>query len=627
MISGMGRKRKNKKGFEVPKKDRSIELPDQLPGQPAQPDVSTSQAKPIIPTKIKRTWNITPPWALLIIAISGTAAFISGLSGPFTDDDGAQIVNNPLVQSLAHIRLLFEGGTFYNGGGLVPLSGIYYRPLMMTIFSVIYTIFGPQPSAFHIFQLILCMATAFLVFLVFRYTFRPLTALLLTLVFLLHPIDSQVVFAIASMQEPLFLFFGMLALWLLLRFSSMRSLLAVAVCLFLSMLAKETGILFIVLSLLYLFWFNRERLRAFIGIITLPAICYLALRIHAVGLLRHNVAPIGSASILTRLLTMPSIILFYITKLIYPVKLSAGYFWLYKTVSFQHVILPMVIDIAVIWALIYGGKVVRRRLPSQYYMTYLFFASWLALGLLVSLQIVSIDMTASETWFYFPMVGLLGMIGLIIMSLHLNAPTCRILAITTMLVIAALGLRTFSRGTQWQSVYSRASHDVAASSEDYVGYTDLATAATTGGNYNEAKTDELRSIAIYPSYNSYDDLGLTYAHLGDYQKAFQAYAKAAKFGQYAQLYQNTGEIMLFFGDPNQNKQFLESSLHLYPHDPTLWMYLAIVEQQAGDNSDAKVAMATAEQYATLPVVIDEGINNNTPFQMYLADMGKTITVE
>ncbi len=256
-----------------------------------------------------------------IIAVVGLTVFFTGLHNPFMGDDDRQIVSNIPVHSIANIRLFFEGSTFYNSQGLTPLSGSYYRPLMTTVFSLLYTLFGPHPVYFHPFQLILYIGGAILLYLFLQKSFGSILSLALSLVFLVHPVNSQAVFAIPSMQEGLFFFFGMLAIWSLVRFRSVRSLLFVALCLFLSLLSKEIGVLFVVMSALYLFWFDRKRLLAYLSVMVLPIIFYLLLKIHAVGLFagpNQNIAPIASLSLGGRLLTAPAIVLFYITKFIFP---------------------------------------------------------------------------------------------------------------------------------------------------------------------------------------------------------------------------------------------------------------------------------------------------------------------
>jgi 4-amino-4-deoxy-L-arabinose transferase-like glycosyltransferase len=284
-----------------------------------------------------KNWQVA-----LIIVILGFAIFSTGLTSPFHGDDIFQIVTALPVHSITNIRLFFEGGTIYTGHGLAPLSGTYFRPLMTTIYSLIYSLFGARPVAFHIVQLALYVGSASLLYLIFKYSFKTVMALILAIIFLIHPLNSQVVYAIQYMQDALFFFFGILAIWLLLRFKSIRSLWLVALCLFLSLLSKETAVVFIIMALLYLFWFNRDRFYKFIYIMVVPVAAYLALRINAVGTTVYsNVAPIDHLNLLDRLLTMPSIVLFYITKFVFPWKLATAYYWTYSSFSVRHVLLPL----------------------------------------------------------------------------------------------------------------------------------------------------------------------------------------------------------------------------------------------------------------------------------------------
>jgi hypothetical protein len=252
----------------------------------------------------------------LIIAILGFAAYFDGLKNSFLGDDTSQIVTNIPVHSITHIRILFESSTFYNGQGLAPLIGAYYRPLMTTVFSVIYTLFGAHPFYFHLLQLLLCIGSSIILYLFFRYSFKPALALTLSLVFLLHPIDSQVVFAIASMEDALFFFFGILALYLLVRCTSKWSLCFVALALLMALLAKESGVLFVIMALVYLFWWNRPRFYPFLAIMAVPMAAYLTLKTRAIGLAAINpgISPIDRLGLSQRLMNTPSIIQFYFSR-------------------------------------------------------------------------------------------------------------------------------------------------------------------------------------------------------------------------------------------------------------------------------------------------------------------------
>jgi tetratricopeptide (TPR) repeat protein len=555
-----------------------------------------------------KNWQVA-----LIIFILGFAVFSTGLRGQFQGDDIAQIVSNVPVHSIKNIRLLFEGGTVYNGQGLSPLSGIYYRPLMMTTFSVVYTIFGPHPIAFHFFQFLLCISSAFLLYLILKYSFKTVLALTLSLIFLVHPLNSQVVFAIPYMQDALLLFFGLLSFYLLLRFKSVRSLLAVALVLFLAFLSKESAVIFFVMAILYLFWFDRKRLLAFMGIMVVPVVIYLALKINAVGLSgRPNIAPIDNLNLGERLLNIPSIIFFYMSKFVFPWKLATGYYWVHTSISFRHFILPLIVDLAVAGLIIYFGRLVHRRLSKAQYYTYLFFTIWAIVGILPYLQIIPLEMTVCETWSYVAIIGALGMTGVVLGALHIDVKKILLVGAAILFLFA---IRTAIRGTDYKNPYSLALKDISASREDYNAYNTISTELIDQGKYDEASQYAQYSVNIWPTYGNYTDLGLALAASGEYPKAVQAYDNALRYGQSIITIQNLAGLTLLYGNFAQNRDFILSELKQYPENFYLWLYLAVLEDQNNDNSDAKVAVSNAAKYGQVPRVIYNNIMNDKPFTL------------
>ncbi len=534
--------------------------------------------------------------AVLIITATGFAVFFTGLSNPFIGDDQGQIVDNLPVHSITNIRLFFEGGTFYNGQGLATLNGVYYRPLMTTVFSLLYTIFGAHSIAFHLFQLLLCIGSAVILYLYLRYSFKPVLALFLALVFLVHPINSQIVFAIPTMQDALFFFFGILALWLLVRLSSIRSLLVVAACLLLSLLSKETGVLFVALAMLYLFWWDRRRLLPYIGIMISPIVLYMVLKVHAVGLnARSTIAPIDQLGIAGRLLTAPSVALFYIVKFVFPLRLASGYYWVNSSFGFQHVLLPLIVDAAVVAFIIYMTYVIRARESKAMFCTYLFFVSWAALGLLVHLQLIPLDFTASEAWFYFPMAGVLGMIGVLLLAVPIRIKP-EWLIIIAVAIISVLGVRTAIRATNWRSGYSLAIHDIVASKEDYVAYYVAAGDLIAHGKLNDAKKYTERSISIFPTSVNYTDLCFILTLTKEYPDAMSACDHALEYGDLSTTYIDAVRVSLLYGAQVKAKKLLYASLEKYPKDSTLWQYMALVYERNNDNLDARAAISNAARY-------------------------------
>lgn len=556
------------------------------------------------------------------MAVVGIATFFTGLANPFQNDDTFQIVSNPPVHSITNLPKFFQAGTYWDGQ---KLTGDYYRPMMTTAFSVIYTIAGAHPIAFHIVQLALYIASSFLLYLVFKRLLNSTIALPLALIFLVHPLNSQVVYAIATMQDVLFFFFGMLAVWILISQESDKSLWAVVGCLLLSLLSKESGFVFVILAVLYLIWFNKQRVRAFLSTMLVPAIVYIGLRIHAVGLVHKQlVAPIDNVSLVGRLINAPSIIEFYITKLLFPWKLSTTHYWVYSKFSVSHFLIPLVIDLAAVGLFVYLGMRVFRKLSRNQFYVYLFFAIWTGLGILPYLQIVPLDMTLSESWFYFSLAGLLGMIGAALPTFKVRLKP-ELIVLILILLICILGVRTAVRGTDYRSQIILAHHDIAASSGDYTAMISVAQDYIAHGNYKQAILYAQRSIDAYPVTANYNLLGVALEQSGDYQGAAKAYSHALQYGNLSVVYENLGLILLVYSDLATTSQFFQKALDIYPNDFKLWLYLSIFEGAEGSTDKAKSDIVNAAKYGTVPQVLYDNIMSDKPFPIPL--LGKTILVK
>jgi hypothetical protein len=591
-------------------------LPMEDDGASTAVDEPTSASPATTPEATVRTKlrHVTDaPAADVTIVLVGIAAFLPGLGTPFQGDDLTQIVNNPPVQSITNIVSFFRESTFYFGPSQ-PLRGAYYRPLMTTVDSSLYTAFGATPLAFHLFQLALCIGSAVILHHFLRYFVGAALSLILALVFLVHPVNSQVVFAIPSMDDALFFFFGILALWLLVRFRSRKILFVSGACLFLSLLSKETGILFVALALAFLFWRERRRLLPFAGIVAVAVVAWLLLRSNAIGWVSSNAnEPIDLLSLGNRLISAPAIVLFYITQFVWPVPLASTYDWT-AALTVQSFVIPLTIDLAVITAAVYIGILIGRRGTSAQYRTYWFFAVWASIGILAHLQIIPLDATVSDTYAYFSMAGVLGMIGIAVSTLgpHLHVNRLHLnrqvgLACVSA-VILLLGIRTAIRGTDWSSSYTLATHDVAVSPDDYIADITVAKQLASDGNFAQAITYAKHSVSVYPSLNGYDVLGTILLYSQDYSQARQTYLTALAFAQthgYGNTYtipivEQLGSLTWWYGSASDNNAFLTTTLKVLPRDGTLWLDLAVVDLQNHDSQGAKTAITNAYALGAVP---------------------------
>jgi hypothetical protein len=565
---------------------------------------------------LKKLDTLSSKKVALLFIILGIITFIICINNPFQGDDITQIVENLPVHFIQNIGYFFTSSTFYNGQMLV---GTYYRPLMTTAFSILYTIFGASTGGYHVFQIALFIAGSFVLFLVLKCFFKQWLALLLALLFLVHPMNSQIVFSIACLQDTLMFFFGISAFYVLITRSSLRSLFATSLLLLLTLFCKESGLAYVIMSFAYLVFFDRKRLWKLGLAMVIPIALYLTLKGIAVGILVGNAngAPIDHMSLGIRLLTAPSIIAFYFGKFIFPLHLSTCWYWVEQSVSVFGVVIPVILDLLVAALFIWFALLVKRYLPKKSFYAYLFFACWAVLGILPYLQITPLDMTACETWFCFSMIGVLSMTGLGVLALKSRYKKFRLEWIMVLLVIlvVAFSIRTIERGSNYSSQYTIAIHDLRVSKDDYSALNNIAQYMIDNKRYTEAKNYAQQSIAIFAGLGNYDNLGVAYHLSGDYEQAVTSYNKALSYGSMDFVYENLGQIYLANWQDPATEQFLNKALRLYPQDYKLLTYMAILKGAEGDNVDAKNDITKAVQFGSVPQFLYVAIMQHQSFEL------------
>ena len=139
--------------------------------------------------------------AITFIILAGVFAYANILINGFVWDDGGQLAGNVYVQT---------GNYFYY---FTHTIGPYYKPLMFFFYTLIFQIFNLNSFAYHLFQIILHISNSILLFLLLsKFSKKKRIAFLLSLLFLLYPINEESVAYIADYQDVLFLFFGLFSM-------------------------------------------------------------------------------------------------------------------------------------------------------------------------------------------------------------------------------------------------------------------------------------------------------------------------------------------------------------------------------------------------------------------------------
>lgn len=366
-----------------------------------------------------------------------------------------------------------------------------------------------------------------------------------------------------------------------------------SIFLLLSVLSKETGILFSVISIIYIFIFNRKltyKNSIYIGAIL---VLYGILRIHAIGLFLNSEisAPIQKLSFINRAVNMPEIFLFYLKTFIFPYYLAVSYQWIITKVTISTFVLPFIIDSLFVVSIIFLDIKTYKK-SVTYFRHFTFFALWFILGILFHLQFFALDQTVAERWFYFPIVGLLGMIG-VLYEIYKSKLKHTLVGFIIAIIIIVLSLVTFLRSFDWRDNFTLGYHDSRISNSFDLDVL-LSSEYLKMGKYNQAEYYAEKSVTLFPNMVNYNNLGSVYNTIHKYKKAKEAYMKSLHYGDFFQTYENLAVVALHYGDQKGNIRFIKNvSLKKYPYNAKLWLCLALLEYEQGNKDNAKKEISNA----------------------------------
>lgn len=549
---------------------------------------------------MKKLKNLSTPTLVVIIFVGGFLVYANSLSNNFVWDDEEQVVNNPFIKSWKNLPAIFSGSTFSTGGA--GLSGWYYKPLMSFWFMVNFSLWKLKPFGFHLFQILLHLINSSLVFLIFKELFKgfggnkaKIGSLFASLIFAIHPANSESVVYIAASQEVLYTFFLLLIFWLFIRSKTAPSLKQIfpPIFFFFALLSKESAVIAIPLVSLYLFLFDKKKLLPWLRDSVLVFLFYLYLRIFVakIPLEAPSLSPISQATLKQRLLTIPFEISSYIRLIFFPRILSIS----------QHQVIKSPIDprflVSLPVVVLFLGGTIISVLKSKNKLAW-FFLFWFLFSLSLVLNIFPLDMTIAERWLYFPLIGFLGLTLFFVLK-NLNKTPSFLLLPSLLIVILLFSLRTFVRNFSWKNGLTLFSHDISYSQNSFDLENNLGVELFRAGKIKEAKPHFEHSIKLQPKWwTSYNNLGVVYEREGNLQKARELYEKSIENGDYYLAYENLGASLLKTAPPQETISFLEEALEKLPFNAQLWSTLALTYLK--DNRPEKAFLAAKKAFNLVP---------------------------
>lgn len=312
--------------------------PNQPRAQQQQPAAAPAPKVAAMPQPTPPATSITK-WLMIILVGVVFVVNFRTLSYEYTLDDPFFTTDNPNVsKGLSAIKEFFTHAAYY---GVFQHHDASYRPLMLTSFALEKDLFNFNPHTSHLINIILFMIEIAVLFMLLKRVFKNVSEylpFLMTLLFALHPIHTEVVASVKSRDEIMGLLFSILALWQTLRYidNEKKSAMALsALWFFCALMSKETPIAMVLIAPMTV-WFFREApvnkiVRATVPYIAVAAV-YMVMRSmfiesdgEKVRILVNNNALMAATNGMDKTATALFMQLKYLIILLFPHPLSYDY--------------------------------------------------------------------------------------------------------------------------------------------------------------------------------------------------------------------------------------------------------------------------------------------------------------
>ncbi len=508
-----------------------------------------------------------PLWSLLVIVVVGGLAYSNTLVAPFVFDDIHAIVTNGEIRRLPP----------------TAAEWFHQRSLPHVTFTLNYLAGGYNVFGYHLVNIAIHLLAAWVVFwlsfllasqavaslVVARFRSVRLTnhlviALVAALIFVVHPVQAQAVTYIVQRLSSLTALLYVLALATYVKFrtspaAAVRVLWAAASlsAAVLAMHSKEISITIpaaIVLLEVMFFSSSWQRFKRRIPFLIPWLLTFFIIPFYLLGgvqLLRGQLSgeqfvagltpsgAIGAAAETrtipraTYLLTQFNVIRTYLRLLVLPIRQNIDYDYPLSYTLFD---LRTALSLLLIISLLAAAVVLWRKTYRICSFGILFFF----LTLLPESSVVPITDVIFEHRLYLPLVGvaLIAAYLITIMLAYARAHTlwkaisaAHLAAAVSVLLIVALAAATYARNAVWRDAIGLWQDAVSKSPYKARVHKSLGDAYMDGKQYQEAKTELARALALDPRYEGvHENLGVIYSQEGNFQQAL------AEFEQELALY-------------------------------------------------------------------------------------------
>lgn len=532
---------------------------------------------------------------MVLIALSVAICYANTLDNDFIHDDKIEILKNPYVQDISNISKIMTSPAWAFREEDTQLAGSnYYRPMQYLTYAVLYYFFGASAWVFHLLKILGHLSVCLLFFLIIVRHYKNSTlALIGSLLFSVHPINTEAVSWIAGITDMSCAFFFLLSLFFYLEFHRSASFLwLIGCCLsfLIGLLCKETMIAFIPLIICYeVLTHGRQLSLKHLSTVILPlTFCfslYLGLRIEAIGSLT-NPGQIRYEFLdgFQMLLNQVALLTQYLLAYFFPVSLNAYHmFDPILSLSDWRILKVLIVQLAFCGLFFLAYKTQ----PVELRRIMLLGIVWFIVPLIPVLLFLKRigENVFAERYLYLPSLGLSLCLAVLMLRLWTYAPKAFNTGFLVLLLI--FGWQVITRNTVWQNdlvFYETTARD---SPRAALIFNNLGSTYAEHDKPTKALKALETSVAVKPNISAYKNLAVMYRGMKRLKDSAWAYDQAAKLNSTdSVIYSGLGDLYFYQNNFPEAIRAYEKSLELRPQDLRVCYNLADTYMRAGHHHQA-----------------------------------------
>lgn len=494
----------------------------------------------------------------LILAVLAFLLYAGTLTHEYAQDDDIYTRKNTFVQQgISSFPKLFSQGSLVGFDGTNVAD---YRPLVLVSFALEKSLFGNSPKAGHFINIMLYLACSLVLFSLCRKLFRnyPIyLSFLITLLFVAHPIHTEVVANIKSRDELLCFLFGCISLnyGLSYAFNQKIKLLVIStVCFFSALLCKENGFTYLVLLPLILYFFSDlsiKKIAQLAALFLLVAAINLAIRAAVLDslfltkqLVLMDNSLMAASNYSERLATTFTMLLKAISLLFIPLNLSFDYSYnQFPVVGWTDVSVLLSVVIHLGLTVLAISRLKRKNLFSFVVLFYLISYSLTANVLyLIGSSFAERFLFAPSFAFCVALPFLVAMIFKVDLKSKLSDTPFKMLALIS-IVIILFGFKTVSRAKVWKNNHTLFESGIES--------------APNSARVHYAYANEFRET-VEASTDMYVKMEAASKGLSEFKKGLAIYDKDAR------IYYNMGVIYYNINQLDSAKIVYDKAIRMKP---------------------------------------------------------------